>query len=319
MEVEWLTELEQVQDYGKLIDRFCEDCRLRGLTEETIRRYRSNLKLFADFMSKSAKDLVDMDIQSLKEFLQHIKYDRNSEHKTVENYFSALSTFSDYLVFEGTRSSNIVLPFRKRYLRRYKDDFEDSRRKLLTVEEMGSYIASILDPRDKSIALLFAKTGMRRNELLSLDVGDLGWKDYSITLKPHPKRSNRVVFFDDECAVALRRWLAVREKLNPRIDALFVSYQSLNRLDRNGCYEAVVKYARRLGFHNPHSPRLEDHFGPHCFRHFFTSHMLRNGMPREYVKELRGDSRREAVDIYNHIDKEDLRRSYLACVPKLGI
>ncbi len=268
---------------------------------------------------RRGNDLVNPDLQSLKEFLQHVKDERHAKHKTAENFFSAISAFFDYLVFEGIASSNIVLPFRKRYLRRYKDDFDDSQRKLLTLEEMSGYVSSILDPRDRAIALLFAKTGMRRSELLSLDVGDVNWKDYSITLKPHPKRSNRTVFFDDECAIAMRRWLTVREKLNPKIKALFVSYQSLNRLERNGCYEAVVKYARKLGLHDASSSRLEDHFGPHCFRRFFTTWLLRNGMQREYVKELRGDRRREAVDIYHHIDKEELRRSYLACVPKLGI
>ncbi len=47
--------------------------------------------------------------------------------------------------------------------------------------------------------------------------------------------------------------------------------------------------------------------------------MLRIGAPREYVKKLRGDRRREAVDIYNHIDREELRKRYLVCVPKLGV
>jgi len=314
-----LTSLKQIPDYGKLIGKFCEDCRLRGLTDETTRRYRSSLLIFAEYMSRHSRELVGMDLKSLKDFLQYVKYERHAKHKTVENFFSAISAFSDYLVFEGIASSNIVLTFRKRYLKRYKDDFDDSQRRLLTLEEMSKYVSSILDPRDRAIALLFAKTGMRRSELLSLDVDDVNWKDYSITLKPHPKRSNRTVFFDDECAVALRRWLTVREKLNPKNKALFVSYQSLNRLDRNGCYEAVVKYARKLGLHDASSSRLEDHFGPHCFRHFFTTWLLRNGMQREYVKELRGDRRREAVDIYHHIDREELRRSYLACVPKLGV
>jgi integrase/recombinase XerD len=100
---------------------------------------------------------------------------------------------------------------------------------------------------------------------------------------------------------------------------LFISYQTFNRLSRNGAYQAVVKYAKKLGFHNSDSPRLEDHFGPHCFRHWFTTWLLRNGMPREYVKELRGDRRKEAIDIYHHIDQEDLRKAYLACIPKLGI
>ena len=189
----------------------------------------------------------------------------------------------------------------------------------MSIEEMSRLVNSILDPRDKAIVLLLAKTGIRRGELLRIDVDDINWEECSIRLKPTPKRSNRIVFFDEECALVLRRWLKVREKLNPKTKALFISYQTLERLSRNGVWNAVVKYAKRLGFHNPDSPRLEDHFGPHCFRHWFTTWLLRNGMPREYVKELRGDKRGEAVDIYHHIDKEDLRRAYLACIPKLGV
>jgi len=35
--------------------------------------------------------------------------------------------------------------------------------------------------------------------------------------------------------------------------------------------------------------------------------------------ELKGDSRKEAVDIYDHIDKKELKRAYLAAIPMLGI
>ncbi len=42
-------------------------------------------------------------------------------------------------------------------------------------------------------------------------------------------------------------------------------------------------------------------------------------MPREYVKEIRGDSRQEAIDLYNHIDPRDLRDAYLAAIPRLGV
>ncbi|MDG6981835.1 MAG: hypothetical protein JRM74_00050 [Nitrososphaerota archaeon] len=106
-------------------------------------------------------------------------------------------------------------------------------------------------------------------------------------------------------------------KAGTRTPALFITYQSLTRLDRRSLYSAVTKYAKALGFHKPSSPKLEDHFGLQCFRHYFTTLLLRNGMPRECVKELRGDSRREAIDIYNLIDREELRKSYLTCVPKI--
>jgi len=77
--------------------------------------------------------------------------------------------------------------------------------------------------------------------------------------------------------------------------------------------------AIRTGLHNASSDRMEDHFSPHCCRHWFTTHLRRAGMPREFIQELRGDARREAIDIYDHIDREELRKSYLAHVPQLGV
>jgi integrase/recombinase XerD len=255
----------------------------------------------------------------LEKFLGYLKFERKVKHKTIKNVFSALSTFYNYLVFYGYTNQNLVLPFRKRYLRMYKKEDKESTRKLISIEEASQLVNSILDPRDKAIAVLLAKTGVRRSELLKIDADDIDWNQYSIKLKPTPKRSNLIVYFDDEAALVLKRWLKVREKVNSKTRALFISYRTQDRLSRNGAYQAVAKYAQKLGLHNSESPKLEDHFGPHCFRHWFTTVLLRNGMPREYVKELRGDKRREAIDIYHHLDKEELRKAYLACIPKLGI
>jgi len=308
-----------VQDFGLLIEKFCEGCNRRDMSVESIRRYKSSLVTFGKHLTDRGIDFGDVDIEVLEGFLDYLKNERGLKHKTVENEFTALSAFYEYLDFKKIINNNIILSFRKRYLRRYKEGYDDPIRKLLSIEEMSRLVNSIMDPRDKAIAILLAKTGVRRGELLRINVDDISWADYSITLEPTRKRSNRVVFFDDECADVLRRWLKVREKLNPKTNALFVSYQTLNRLSRNGAYIGVVKYAKRLGFHNSNSEKVEDHFGPHCFRHWFTTWLLRKGMQREYIKELREDRRNEAIDIYHHIDKEEIRKAYLACIPKLGV
>ena len=294
----------------RLIEEFCEDCRLRNMTEETIRRYRSSLKIFLNFLSKEKLTIKDVDNHTLREFLYYVRFGRRVKQKTVENYFSALATFYDYLTFEGITPTNPILPFRKRYLRRYKNEPNDPPKRIPTVEEVSKLVNSILDPRDKAIITLLAKTGIRRGELLRIDVDDINWEEYSITLKATPKRSNRTVFFDDECAILLKRWLKTREKLNPKTKALFINYQSGKRIDRNTVYRVVTEHAKRLGLNWLH---------PHLFRHFFTTYMVRAGMPREYVKELRGDRRREAVDLYYRIDMEELRKAYLSLVPKFGV
>jgi len=91
------------------------------------------------------------------------------------------------------------------------------------------------------------------------------------------------------------------------------------RIIKRSIEEVIEKHAERVGLHNPRADRLEDRFTPHCCRHWFVTHLLRAGMSRDFVKELRGDTRGEAIDIYNHIDKKELRESYLAHIPQLGI
>jgi len=46
---------------------------------------------------------------------------------------------------------------------------------------------------------------------------------------------------------------------------------------------------------------------------------MENGLNREYVKELRGDARRDAVYVYNHILLERLREAYLGEMPRFGL
>jgi integrase/recombinase XerD len=185
---------------------------------------------------------------------------------------------------------------------------------------MAKLINSTMDVRDRAIITLLAKTGIRRNELIKLDVDDIDWIEQNIRLKPTPKRTNRTVFFDDEAAMILHRWIRSSQEARGKFKtkALFISNMG-GRLNRNGVYLAVTRPAEKIGLHNPSSDRMEDHFSPHCCRHWFTTHLRRAGMPREFIQELRGDVRKEAIDIYDHIDKKELRESYLAHIPQLGI
>jgi len=302
-----------------LIDQFRDDCDVRGMSPESTRRYYSSLRIYVQYLSSINQDLLLVDKNTIKGFLDYLRRERRVGQKTVENYFCALSSFYEFLEYEGYIDRNPINSVRKRYLRRYKDNDDGQVRKLISVEDMARLINSVLDIRDKAIIALLAKTGIRRNELIKLDVDDVDLIEGSIRLKPTPKRTNRTVFFDDETAIILHRWLRARASRNHKnSSALFINNEG-GRLNRNGVYTVVTKAAERIGLHDPSSERTEDHFSPHCCRHWFTTHLRRAGMPREFIQELRGDVRREAIDIYDHIDKMELRESYLAHIPQLGI
>ena len=305
-------------DMDRLIQDFVKDCQLRGMSPRSIPHYGYISRVFKNYLEGQRVDFQTVDKDHLRGFIEYLRIEKGVAGKTVENYFAVLSTFYDYLTFEGLVSSNPVLPIRRRYLRRYKDNSMQERQ-LISVEAMGQLINSEMDIRNKAIIALLAKTGIRRGELISLDVEDVDLVEMRIKLKPTAKRSNRMVFFDAETAFILRRWLKVREGRNKKgIPALFLNAMG-DRLDRGGILLLVAEAARRVGLHNPDSERMEDRFSPHCCRHWFTTHLRRAGMRREFIQELRGDSRREAIDIYDHIDLKELKEAYLACIPQLGI
>jgi integrase/recombinase XerD len=271
-----------------------------------------------ELLESKSKDPILANKDDLKELLSSLRQ-RGLKQASIDKAFTCLSSFYTYLVDEEMMSSNPVAPFRRRYLRKYKSDNGSETRQIISVNQASLLVNSTLNSRDKAILILLFKTGMRRGELCHLDADDIDHENMTIRLKPTAKRSNRVLFFDNETAEALHAWLQFRKKKYPSITApLFISSRG-SRISGDEVEHIVEKHAIRAGLHKPDSKCLGDRFTPHCCRHWFTTHLIRAGMPRDFVKELRGDVRHEAIDIYNHIDRKELRDSYLAHIPQLGI
>ena len=298
-----------------LIQRFHEDCDLRGMVSTMEYIYR--VKEYCAFLESRGKTPLTVGREDMKAFLGQLKA-RELKFGTIKRIYTCVSAFYEFLIAEEMVEYNPILPFRKYYLRRYKNGSDSESRKLIDVEDASRLVNSILDSRDKCILVVLFKTGMRVGELTSLDVTDVDLDNGEVTLKLKKKRSNRVLFLDDEAIAILQRWLvARRNRKGAESKALFLSKIG-TRITKRSIEEVIEKHAERLGMHNP-GARLEERFTPHCCRHWFVTHLLRAGMSRDFVKELRGDTRGEAIDIYNHIDKKDLRESYLAHIPQLGI
>ncbi|MHC1687955.1 MAG: tyrosine-type recombinase/integrase [Methanothrix sp.] len=298
-----------------LLAAYQADLYLRRMTDTTIVVNRSRLKIFLAWCEAHELDPCRASREDILAYLEHLQ-STGPKSATLRKDFSVLAGFYELLEEQGKSGSAVhVRSIRKKYLRSYKSDAEE--RQIISVQQMAEMIASTVSTRDRAIIYLLAKTGIRRGELFTLDVSDVDMAGMSIHLKPTAKRSNRTVFFDRETQEALQLWLQIRANRKARDPALFIASTG-KRLAKRSIHEVIVRAASRVGLHTPGAP-LEKRFGPHCCRHWFTTHLRRAGMPREFIQELRGDVRREAIDIYDHIDKEELRKSYLAHIPQLGV
>jgi integrase/recombinase XerD len=299
------------------MEDFAKDLNLRGLSKFTrdttiwaIKRYIKWASLEGIEPQKGRKE----DILSYLAYLRS----KGLKKRTLAGNFSALSNWFDFLVESGELEINPVPPLKKRYLQAYKDDYQQ--RQIITVEQATKMVRATIDTRDRAILLLLLKTGIRRNELVTLDLEDVDMPAQKITLKPTGKRSNRIIFFDYEAARSLARWISARETRYKKKGekALFLSVKG-TRLQNSAVGNLVREAAERVGLYDRSSKKLEDKFTAHCCRHFLTTQLLRNNMRREYVQWLRGDAIYNAIDIYFHINPEDVKQSYLACVPELGV
>jgi integrase/recombinase XerD len=303
----------EVDRMSDLKAAYLADLRLRKMAASTIESCGYRIDAYLRWCEGKA---LDPCLAGRENLLSYLEYRGEQKSASLKKDFSALATFYELLEEQGKSSSaSHVRSIQKKYLRSYKSDAEQ--RQIISIRQMAEMVAATVSTRDQTILLLLAKTGIRRGELLSLDISDVDLGRMTIRLKPTGKRSNRMVFFDYETQEVLQRWLKIREGLKGREPALFVSVRGI-RPSKETIRWVVARAAERVGLHTPGAP-LEQRFGPHCCRHWFTTHLLRAGMRREYVQWLRGDAIKEAVDIYYHIDPEDVRKSYLAYIPKLGV
>lgn len=296
-------------------EAWVKDAELRGLAKTSLPNYKRCVRSFLTYLGPtSAKQL---NIEHLRGFLAQEK-SRGVAGQTLSGTFSAIAHFTDFLEYEGELKANPTPGFRRRYLGKTRGQKAGNTRQLAEVEDLRRLVHNVADARDRALITLLAKAGLRNQELVDLDVESVDLVKQDVWVKPHPKRSNCHVFIDDETVRVLRRWLAVRKaRVNTTTGPLFTGTKG-GRIPGSEVNKAVKRAAAAVGLHRDGAP-LKHRFNAHALRHFFSTHLRRNGMERDQIGWLRGDTGRESLDTYLHFDERAVREAYRRSIPQLGL
>ena len=156
--------------------------------------------------------------------------------------------------------------------------------------------------RDKLIIDLFYTTGIRRTELINLNLNGIDF--YNSTLKVLGKRNKeRIIPLLPIITNQLQNYILQRNQLQEIKDSdkLFLTQKGV-KLNDTLVYRLINMYFSNV------SEKVKR--SPHILRHTFATHLLNNGADLNSVKELLGHSSLASTQVYTHSSLAELKKVY---------
>jgi integrase len=241
-------------------------------SEELLTRFREFLKIdlrrsdktayehtyyIKKFLNELPKPVVSTTVEDVREYLKSLKTVSSAQYK---NILMALKVFfRDFL-----KTPDVVASFKFPH-----QVFKP--KQILNKEQLVQFHKCLETTKEKALFMLYATTGLRRDEILSLKPEDIDFDKRMITPDNHNGETKKswVSFYNEEAESALNEYLATKKQSKS---------QRLFPMQRNEVVE-LWKNARE---------RIDIDITPQKLRQWFCSEMLRLGVSETYVDAFCG-------------------------------
>jgi tyrosine recombinase XerC len=289
------------------LDRFSRELDARGASPNTKRAYGSDLRQFAVWASARDLDPAGVAYRQLRGFAAALS-EGGAAKSTVARKLAAVRSLYDHLVAVGEVAQNPaeLLPNPKR----------DSRLpRTLARDEVEALLDRIpasepLDARDRAMFELTYSSGLRCEEVVSLDLDSLDF-DAEVLRVTGKGEKTRIVPIGEPAQRALERYLSsARPQLaarNGASNALFLSRRG-RRLSSSDVRRRLARWVREAA--------IAGGVSPHSLRHSFATHLLEGGADLRSIQELLGHASVSTTQIYTRVEPSRLRRQYRHAHPR---
>ncbi len=297
-----------------LIEKYLEYLDIeRNCSPHTIASYRNDLLQFLQFLKAhfhtEKADLEKINHRVLREFFGSLS-DQGLKKKSIARKLASLRSFLKFLVRKKILSSNPALNVISPKVEKLLPTFLDERTMTRLMESPERTTPT--GARDAAILELLYSTGMRLNELIQLNLGDIDFRNTTVKVLGKGNKQ-RIIPFGRKAREALEIYLEKRGELlkNDAIledrKAVFLTVHG-KRLYPKGVNLIVNRYIAQVSEIAKRSP--------HIIRHTFATHLLDRGADLRAVKELLGHESLSTTQIYTHVTVDRLKKIYSQAHPK---
>ncbi|HLE75220.1 MAG TPA: site-specific integrase [Candidatus Bathyarchaeia archaeon] len=154
--------------------------------------------------------------------------------------------------------------------------------------------------RDYTMLFLIATYGLRTCEIVTLTLDDIHWREGWIQIPQRKTDSCLALPLTDEAGTVLLKYLKHGRPSLPYRELFLRVRAPAGRLKPAAVTEVFQGCVRRSG--------IDIKFqGPHCIRHSFAVHLLRQGTSLKVIGDLLGHRSAESTCVYLRLATDDLR------------
>ncbi len=250
------------------VEAFLRGREVAGVTQATLQIYTFTLNRFlhtgdAEALSEVTSRIIEHHLGDLRAHMKPI---------SVHQSFRVLRTFCKWCVRTGRLSADPMDGMMMRIpktLPRVPED-EDVQRLLEACPN------TFEGRRNRALIALAADSGLRKEELRRLRVGDLDLSRRIVHVREGKGQKDGVTFFGDATASIFRTWLAAHPVLHPA-SPVFCRRNGAS-LGRYGIRRILYRLSKRAG--------LDRKIGPHALRHYAATALLRRTGDLDLVRRV---------------------------------
>lgn len=297
---------------------------IKGQSQLTVSEYYLDLRMFLRFIKLMRNDMPihsslddipikDVDLEFVRQittseifdFLSYLANDRNPDPESpAPDYgiapaararkLSAIKSFYKYLTVRTKQlQENPVADLEYPKLRK-------SLPKYLTFEQSSTLLQAVSgqnEKRDYAILMLFLNCGIRRSELVGLNLSDVYEDRIRVVGKGNKER---FVYFGSACRKAIDAYLPERNKKVLTDNRALFGSRDNNRISVTAVHRLVKKALLQAGLD-------ATQFSAHKLRHTAATMMLSGGVDVKTVQEVLGHENLNTTQIYTHIENTELK------------
>ncbi len=323
----------------------------RNLSQATVRAYQDRLRYWQDWLRSTSIPLEAVTRDTIQQYLSDMRAQESAPGKKIAPKYvsvrlSALKCFFSWLVDEkGTLDRNPAARIRAPKIPRRLP-------RVLDEGDAEKVMNAALAPRERVITELLYGSGVRAEELLSVDVQDVNLAGAEVLIRGKGGDES-LQPISAQAVQAIRDWLPERARMleeRSRNHAAAAELRTRGLSFREMARELGVSLPVVFKYLNQAPPArqeaalllgrqgrlkksqlrnvlsgiasrtdLQRSIYPHLLRHCFATHLLNGGADLRAVQELLRHKNLSTTQIYTHVSRKRLKEVYYSAHPRAAL